>query len=843
MNRTDLRGLSEAEAAAALTTFGPNELPQEKKKSFWKTASHLLSEPMILLLVATASAYVIMGNLHEGVMLALSVFVVVGLSIYQERKSENALAALRELSSPRALVVRDGKERRMAAKELVPGDLISLREGDRVPADGIVLDAVNLTVDESLLTGESLPAKKVRRLDDLGGSEERSSQVFSSTLIVSGSAMARVSATGTKTEVGKIGQGLREFDAAELNLNKEIRQIVKVFAWSGVTICAAMILLFGVTGRGWLDGILVGLSTEMALLPEEFPVVLTVFLAMGAWRLSKINVLVRQPNSVERLGAVSVLCVDKTGTLTQNRMTVVELHNGNSALNLRPLTPSAVPEDYHQIVEYGVLASHVDPFDPMEMAIRRLAEHGEWGKDHLHREWELIRDYPLSEKLLAMSCVWKAPQEAGHLIVATKGAPEAVIDLCHLGSSKRAEILADVKSMAQKGQRVLGVARASFPPESLPADQHEFLFEWLGLLGLEDPLREEVPDAIKTCRAAGIRILMMTGDYPETALNIAHRAGLDTSAPVIRGPELLSMSDAELRSRLGSACIFSRVAPTQKLQIVKVLKNMGHVVAMTGDGVNDAPALKWADVGIAMGERGTDVAREASDIVLLNDNFASIVAGIERGRSIFNNIRKSMSYIVAVHVPIAGLASLPILLNWPMILTPIHIVFLELIIDPACSLLFESQGSKRGVMTSPPRSLESRLFTFRDIVLSLLQGGLIFVTTGLVYHVYLSPSDGGIKARTMAFSILVLSNLGLIFADISGGSAPELLRLLQKPINLAIAGGVTIFLFASTQVTSLNSLFKVAPLSLRQILAAIGVSALMFFVISVWNRLRGIRPD
>lgn len=834
--------LTEAQASQLLLEVGPNELPQSKKENSWVRLLKFLKEPMLLLLVVAGAVYFIMGDLGESLMLGASIFVVIGISVYQERKSENALAALRDLSSPRALVVRQEAEKRISARELVPGDLVVLHEGDRVPADGVILQANHLTVDESLLTGESFPAKK----EEVNNEEVKSNgvealenqfRVFSSTLVVSGTAYFRVTGTGAKTEVGKIGKSLEGVETDELSLTKEIRQMVRLFALTGALVCVGVIVLYGLSHGDWLQAFLIGLATQMSLLPEEFPVVLTIFLAMGAWRLSKSQVLTRRPSAIESLGSVSVLCVDKTGTLTENRMTVAALNNSRSTVLLDPHSVAQLDESFHEIFEFGVLASHRDPFDPMEKAIRSQLEAAKWGSEHLHANWELVRNYPLSSQLLAMSCVWKKP-ESELCVIATKGAPEAVIDLCHLPSAEAAKVLGAAKEMAARGLRVLGVAQASLAQKDLPGDQHDFAFKWLGLIGLEDPLRKEVPAAIAACRTAGIRVMMMTGDYPETALKIAEQAGISVADALVTGAELNSLTDDELERRLVTAHVFARMVPEQKLRIVKSLQKLGYVVAMTGDGVNDAPSLKWADVGIAMGARGTDVAREASDIVLLDDNFVSIVSGIERGRLIFSNIRKAMSYIVSVHVPVAGLAILPIFLGWSPILLPIHIVFLELIIDPACSLMFEGQAAEEGAMNRPPRSLTQRLFSGKDLLRSFLQGALVLgvIMIVLAFVVKPQPDDFG-RARAFGFIILAMSNVGLIFADLSGGSFSQLLILYRRWVNKVVVLGVVISLLLVTQVPSLSSIFKFGRLSLLEFVGAIGLGVFVFVIVTAWNAL------
>ncbi len=762
--------LSELEAKSRLQKFGKNELPSSKKKSYAAKILKSLKEPMIVLLVCTATIYMFIGDFQEGLLLSISIFFVLGISLYQDFKSERALEALRELSSPRALVVRNGVERRIPSIELVPGDLLVLQEGDRIPADGFLLWSSNLNVDESLLTGESFPNQKKSyphgdRGDDFD-KMENSFKIFSSTLILKGRAIARVVNTSANTEVGKIGASLNEFTSNEMFLTLEMRRLVRIFAWSGLGICTLIVVAYGILREDWLNAFLVGLSAEMALLPEEFPVILTVFLAIGAWRLSKVKVLVRQPGAIERLGAISVLCVDKTGTLTKNEMSVVSLDNGRDFFDLTSETSGRVPEEFHEIVEYGRLASHREPFDPMEKSIRRLLSEKKWGEEHKHEDWTLVQEFPLSDKLLAMSCVWQKTNDSTSFVIAAKGAPEAIADLCHMKKELAEKVFIASQRMAKSGLRVIGVAKARYDKKILPPSQHDFVFEWVGLIGFEDPIREEVPSAVATCRAAGIRVIMMTGDYPGTALKIAHQAGIETLGAVMEGKELESMSEENFLNQVARINVFARTIPTQKLKIVKALKQLGHVVAMTGDGVNDAPSLKFADVGIAMGGRGTDVARESSDIVLIDDNFASIVAGIHRGRGIFNNIRKAMSYVSSVHVPIAGLAIAPVLLNWPIILFPTQIVLMELIIDPVCTLFFESRRPNADIMTCPPRTLGSRLFSQKDFLRSMILGVCVFLILILINWYALESGFSDELTRRIVFSFLVIGNISLIAIEV-----------------------------------------------------------------------------
>ncbi len=679
-----VNGLTEAEVAVRLQQHGYNELPSSKGRSILATAWDVVREPMFLLLLACGTIYLILGDVQEAVMLLGFVFVVLGITFYQERKTERALEALRDLSSPRALVIRGGERKRIAGREVVPDDLVVLAEGDRVPADAVVLSCNNLSTDESLLTGESVPVRKVawdgvREMTRPGG--EDLPFVFSGTLIVQGQGIAQVRSTGIHTEMGNIGKALQTVQVEGTRLQQEVGRLVRWVATLGLALCVIVVVLYGLTRGDWLQGFLAGITLAMAMLPEEFPVVLTIFLALGAWRLSKMKVLARRVPVIETLGSATVLCVDKTGTLTVNRMSIRKLAVDGTVHDVEQQAAQPLPEAFHQIVEFGILASQRDPFDPMEKAFHDLGNARLAETEHLHADWTLERGYALSPSVLAMSHVWKSPTGQDY-VLAAKGASEAIADLCHLSAERTKTITEQVAAMAQDGLRVLGVAKGVFAQQQLPGEQHDFTFEFLGLVGLADPVRPTVPAAVEECYTAGIRVVMITGDHPTTAKSIARQAGIRPVDEIITGPELEKLDKAELQRRVRTINVFARMVPEQKLRLVNALKANGEVVAMTGDGVNDAPALKAAHIGIAMGGRGTDVAREAASLVLLDDDFASIVQSVRMGRRIFDHLQKAMTYIVAVHVPIAGMSLIPVLLGGPIALMPVHILFLELVIDP-----------------------------------------------------------------------------------------------------------------------------------------------------------------
>ena len=838
-------GLTEAEATLRLAREGPNELPSRTNRGLLAIAWEVIREPMFLLLVAAGSLYLVMGEPKDALLLLGFVFVVMGITITQERRTEHALEALRDLSSPRALVIREGKQRRIPGREVVAGDLLLVVEGDRIPADAVLRAGVNVSVDESLLTGESVPVRKApsgqaKDLDAPGGDDLPS--LFSGTLVTAGQGLVEVIHTGLGTELGKIGKALQQVVPETTFLQKETGRLVRIIAIVGMSACALVVVVFALTRGGgaamWKQGLLAGITLAMAILPEEFPVILTIFLALGAWRISRSRVLTRRMPAIESLGAATVLCVDKTGTLTLNQMTLKRLDVAGHSEDLTQVA-SQLPETVHALMEYAILASRRDPFDPMELALHAAGKSWLMESEHLHPEWTLAREYPLAPDLLAVSQAWNSG--AGQVTVATKGAPEAVVDLCHLPEAQRTEVAGRVLELASQGLRVLGVARGQYGASDLPETHHDLALEFIGLLGLEDPVRPNVPAAVAECRTAGIRVIMITGDYPATAQSIAKQAGIADPEKVITGTEMSQMSEEVLAERIGEVQVFARMVPEQKLRLVVALKVRGEVVAMTGDGVNDAPALKAAHIGIAMGGRGTDVAREAASLVLLDDDFTSIVAAVRLGRRIYDNIRKAVTFTFAVHVPIAGLSMLPLFYPaWPLLLLPIHIVFLELVIDPSCALIFEAEEAEADVMQRQPRPAGERLFGLSSIGLAVLQGATALAACLLVYFLA-RPLHGNDAARALTFAALVVSFIAIILTNRS--RSQNLFVSLRNP-NTAlwwVLGGTGSFLALVLYWPMAQRFFHFAPVhGLDLLLASTAgfVSILWFEVFKVMRRRR-----
>ena len=824
------QGLSSAEASRRLQQDGPNLLPQPDRRNWLRIVWTVLREPMLLLLVGAASIYLLLGDPQEASILVASVALVIALTIYQEHKSERALQALRDLSSPRACVLRDGQTRWVAARELVVGDVILVAEGDRVPADARLLDANELMLDESMLTGESAP---VHRSASPKGEQEEN-LIRASTLVVAGHGMAEVMAIGSDTAVGQIGMALRTLRSPPTPMQLEIRRAVVLFAVLGLSSSLLMTLLYVAVHGGWLQGLLAGVTLAMANIPEEFPVVLTVFLALGAWRMAKHKALVRRAPAIEALGSVTVLCTDKTGTLTENRMSVVELVTGEE----RATPADALSPTMQGLLACADLASPEQSFDPMEQAIHEAAL--KLSEPFSRKGGLRIREYPLSRELLAVTHVWSQPGASG-LQVMCKGAPEAIADLCGLQAAHRATVLAQVDEMARRGLRVLAAAAAVWDEDAnrLPLTAHGFGFEWRGLLGFADPLRAGVREAVAEAQAAGVRVIMLTGDHLETARAIATQAGLTNSVKVVLGSEL-ALDGVALTQRAREINVFARVKPDHKLRLVDALKRDGQVVAMTGDGVNDAPALTAAHVGVAMGERGTDVAREAASIVLLDDNFVTVVRAIRQGRVIYDNIVRAIRYILAVHVPITGLAVLPLLFGGPLMLLPLHVVFLELIIDPASTLVFEREPAAADVMQRPPRSPSRRLLDAGTLFGSLGQGLAVFVAVAAIYTLGRASEVSVPQLAALSFTALVIGNLGLIVVNRAGATHRRWWRQSNPAFWIVTLSALSL-LFLITRFEGPGRPFRFAPPPLDLSLAALLLPLLVLGMVEGWRGTRARR--
>lgn len=795
-----MKGLTDEEVRMAQNKYGKNELIPTKKESLFLKILEVLKEPMFLLLLVAAVIYFILGEPKDGVVMLVFVLGIISIDIIQEWKTDKTLSALKNLSAPHITVIRNGVEKSINSEELVPNDLMIITEGIKIPADGNVLVANDLCVDESSLTGE---AEGVWKCIDDNNSDDywRRDYCYAGTLVTQGRGIVKVDKIGKDTEYGKIGINISEAPDTPTPLQKQTGKLVKICA----TIAAVLFVLvciityFNLPDHSLkervIESILSGITLAMAMIPEEFPVILTVFLSMGAWRLAKKNSLVRRLPSVETLGAISVLCVDKTGTITMNKMALKE---------------SWALKDIDELDVTMGMACETDPYDPMEQAMLKYCEDKGISKDQLFKG-KLVTEYSFTNEKKMMGHVW---ENDGVISVSAKGSPEKILDICLLSGDEKKKVEEKMYEMSSKGLRVIGVGKMIINNGDIPKSLEECKLEFLGLIGLQDPSREGIKDDIKMCLDAGIRVVMITGDNGITASSIAKEVGIPHSQGIITGEELNKVDDDELNKRIKDVSIFSRVVPEHKMRIVKAFKEIGEVVAMTGDGVNDAPALKYADIGIAMGKRGSEVSREAADLILLDDNFSTIVDTVKDGRRIYDNIRKAIGYVFVIHIPIAFASLLAPLLGISassLLLLPVHVVLLELLIDPTCSIVLERQPAESDIMNRKPRDPREGILTSKVLVKSIIQGLVLFVASFGTYYYYL---DLGIElARSMGLAIIMISNLLLVQVNSSNSELAykSIIKLRKDKVMWSVAIG-TIVGLAIILYTPLSGFLGLVPL-------------------------------
>lgn len=832
---TRATGLTLSEVHDRQQQYGKNELTSQKKQNFFFKLLHILGEPMFLLLIIAAVIYFILGEPRDGAVMLVFVIGMISIDVIQEWKTDKTLNALRDLSAPHIRVIRDGQEQQIASADLVPGDLMLIQEGVKIPADGTVLACADLCVDESSLTGEAegvwkIPTEKAVETKDYW----RKDYCYAGTLVTQGTATVQVARIGAQTEYGKIGTGVAAAPQEDTPLQKQTAKLVKtcaviagflfvfvgVFTWFNIPDHKFMARL--------IESILSGVTLAMAMIPEEFPVILTVFLSMGAWRLAKKNSLVRKLPSVETLGAVSVLCVDKTGTITMNRMTVQEIWANEGS--------------EHDLIETMGLGCETDAYDPMEKAMLSFCDAHGISRESLFGN-EFISEYAFTNELKMMGHVWR---KDGKIVIAAKGSPERILTICDMTDEKRLAAEEQIKRLSSEGLRVIAVA-TGYPEndQAIPASISECHLTLLGLIGLADPPRESVKEDIAVCCKAGIRVVMITGDNGITASAIARKIGIPGSDHIITGDMLEQMSDDELQKAVRDVSIFSRVIPEHKMRIVKAFQENGEIVAMTGDGVNDAPALKYADIGIAMGKRGSEVSREAADLILMDDNFTTIVETVHDGRRIYDNIRKAVGYVFTIHIPIAFASLLAPLLGIApsaLLLLPLHVVLLEVLIDPTCSIVLERQPAERDVMDRKPRDPKEKLLTAGLLGKSILQGIVVFAASFGAYYWKLdgNPENASV-ARAMGLSIIMLANLFLVQVGSSDRDFvfESMKRLAGDKVMWLVNIG-TIILLGLILYTPLAEHLRLAPLSLQDAGMAVllsAVSVLWYEIVKLVKRL------
>lgn len=834
-------GITTAEARVLQDKYGKNELTPQKRESFIKKAFHVICEPMFLLLIVAAIIYFILGEPRDGAIMLIFVLGIISIDIIQEWKTDKTLNALKDLSAPHIKVIRSGEEQIVASSDLVPGDLMLIYEGIKIPADGIIVKCNDLCVDESSLTGEAEGVWKINTGDAPNSDDYwRKDYCYAGTLVTQGTAHVLVDKIGASTEYGKIGVNIATAPDEKTPLQKQTGSLVKLCAG----IAAVLFALVGVFtyinipdhafGDRLIESILSGITLAMAMIPEEFPVILTVFLSMGAWRLAKKNSLVRKLPSVETLGAVSVLCVDKTGTITMNQMTVQDTW--------------AKTGDEKSLITIMGMACETDAYDPMEKAMLAYCEKNNITRDELFGG-ELITEYPFTNELKMMGHVWR---KNGKVIIAAKGSPERILTICALSDMEKAECEKKINELSSRGLRVIAVAAMNPQTDNdIPEKITDCSLTFLGLVGLADPPRESVKTDIAVCNKAGIRVVMITGDNGGTAASIAKQIGMKNYDHIITGDMLNNMTDEELREKVKEVSIFSRVVPEHKMRIVKAFRDNGEIVAMTGDGVNDAPALKYADIGIAMGKRGSEVSREAADLILMDDNFTTIVETVKDGKRIYDNIRKAVGYVFSIHIPIAFASLLaPVLGIAPvaLFLLPLHVVLLELIIDPTCSIVLERQPAERDIMERKPRDPKEKLLTPRILIKSVIQGLVIFAASFGTYLTVLAGNEANAPvARTMGLAIIMLSNLLLV--QVNSSECDFTFRSVIRLAKDKVMWGVNIFTIiglAAILYTPLAEFLKLAPLSATQLFTAVGIAVaavLWYEIVKLVKKLVGRKRE
>jgi P-type Ca2+ transporter type 2C len=822
----NLTGLSEAEVRDLIPLFGKNLYKDGTSGGFLKTVWNIVREPMFIMLVIACSIYFILDETAEGVMMGVAIFFVSGISFYQEVKSTKALQALKQYTEPRITVIRDGRAQIIFSEDLLPGDIMKLEEGKRIPADGEVLQANDMTVNEAILTGESIPVDK--------NSAPKSKELFQGTTINSGMCYARVTATGNHTRLGKLGKSLENISNAKTQLQDQIGRFVRIMAFFGFS--AFIIIWFTnyLHSGDIIQSLLLGLTLAMSAIPEEIPVAFSSFMALGSSQMAKLGIITRQPQTIEKLGAVSVVCLDKTGTITENKMQVRKLYDFESGY-LEDLNIPGVLKN-KSLLLHARLASEKDPFDTMEKAIVETYRHHI--DPELEAQWNILHEYPLEGQPPMMTHVYRT--DKGFLVTA-KGAPERIFKCCSLVARDLLLLEEIVSQMASTGYRVLAVCSTENHQGLFPESQDGFDWKLDGLLALYDPPKENVHMVFGKLYHAGIEVKMVTGDYRETAINIATQTGLKMGDNSISGSHIMEMSDIELQKKATEVTVFYRMFPEAKLRLVEALKTNGLVIAMMGDGVNDAPALRSAQIGIAMGNKGTEMAKEAADLIFTDDNLDKINDAILQGRKIYNNLKKAIRYIISIHIPIIFTASLPLLLGWryPNIFTPIHVIFLELIMGPTCSIFYEREPADSNLMSMKPRPPGQNMFSARELLISIVQG--LVITIGLLaqYYYYMANNHPIEEVRTVVFTTLILSNIFLTFTNRSF-SEPFSRTIHYKnslvPYLLAIS---IIFLLCILLIPSVRNLFQLAQIDFMQFLVCFAVSLMSagwFELFKAWKK-------
>lgn len=751
----NIKGLSDQEVLAARNQFGNNQLTFKKNSGFIEALKSVFKEPMVILLLIAAAIYFITGNSGDGLFLTAAILLVATISLYQDARSKQALEKLEDFTQPFCKVVRNNLIQSLHVDELVIGDFLLVEEGNAVSADGIIVQANDFSVNESILTGETFAVNKTVNSTD--------NQVYRGTYVVAGLAIVQVTAIGNESKLGKIGKSLESIEEEKTPLEKQINRFVRNMAIIGTIVFLVVWFINFKQSNNILNSLLQALTLAMSILPEEIPVAFTTFMALGAWRLMKMGIVVKQMKTVETLGSATVICTDKTGTLTENKMSIAAIYNATIQQNFSSDQIGSNQKENQALIAYAMWASEPIPFDPMELALHQLYKENNVLDDRPN--YKMIHEYPLAGRPPMMTHIFE--NELGKRIIAAKGAPEALLACCNANSETRIATQNAINEFTAAGFRVLAVGEALFSGTNFPEKQQDFLFNLMGVIAFYDPPKENMSEVLKQFYQAGIQIKIITGDNAATTTTVAKKIGFKGFDKQISGEELMCLSETDLKTKVANTFIFTRMFPEAKLKIINALKSNNEIVAMTGDGVNDGPALKAAHIGIAMGKKGTEIAKQAASLILIEDDLAKMVDAVAMGRKIYTNLKKAIQYIISIHIPIVLTVFIPLALGWmyPNIFTPVHVIFLELIMGPTCSIIYENEPIEKNSMTQAPRPFTSTFFSWKELTTSVIQGLAITMGTLYIYQYAVHNGYDLNTTRTMVFSCLVFANIFLTLVN------------------------------------------------------------------------------
>jgi Ca2+-transporting ATPase len=827
--KINIQGLTQEQVLLAREKFGQNQLDYKKENNFIDTVKRIFKDPMMILLLTAATIYFVSNKIGDGIFLIVAIVFQTSISLYQYSRSKNALEKLKDFSQPNCKVIRDGNVEEIKSEDLVIGDCLMVEEGNSITADGEIIYSQDFSVNESILTGESFAVFKDETKQD--------KNIYSGTSVASGLVVATITAIGNQTKLGKIGTSLENIEEEKTPLEIQIANFVKKMAIAGAIVFVIVWIFNYIHSQHILNSLLQSLTLAMSILPEEIPVAFTTFMALGAWRLMKMGIVVKQMKTVEALGSATVICTDKTGTITEGKMSLAKLFLLSTN---KIFTPKDVLTDEEKaLIKLAMWASEPIPFDPMEVALHKT--YSEVIEIDKRPHFKLIHEFPLDGKPPMMTHIFKSAD--GHQIIAAKGAPEAIMDVSNINEKQKEHISKAIALLASDGYRVLGVGISTFTGNSFPTKQQELPFEFKGIVAFYDPPKENINQVLSDFYDAGIAVKIITGDNAATTTAIAKQIGFKGYDQSITGDELMLLSDTELKIKVMETHVFTRMFPEAKLKIIEALKSNDQIVAMTGDGVNDGPALKAAHIGIAMGKRGTEIAKQAASLILLEDDLSKMVHAVAMGRKIYTNLKKAIQYIISIHIPIILTVFIPLALGWmyPNIFSPIHIIFLEIIMGPTCSIIYENEPIEKNTMLQKPKALTTTFFNWKELSISIVQGLVITIGVLFIYQYAVYNGYNEALTRTMTFTVLITSNIFLtlinrsfyysIFATLRYKNNMVLYIIL---ITIALVGLIL-------YVTPLTLFFEFETLQVPQLLLsiAVGFVSVVWFEVVKWvKRLR-----